>query len=109
MSSWELESAIVEHPSISNVAVHGVPSSMTEDDIKACIVTTGVVDPEELFEFFRSVLPYYAIPRYVEFMEELPTNPQGRIMKYQLRAARNGPDVWDFEEMGYVVTREQRR
>jgi crotonobetaine/carnitine-CoA ligase len=109
ISSWELESAIVEHPSISNVAVHAVPSSMTEDDIKACIVATTAVDPEELFEFFRSALPYYAIPRYVEFMEELPTNPQGRIMKYQLRAAIAGPDVWDFENMGFIVTREQRR
>lgn len=35
--------------------------------------------PEELFDFFRTNLPYYAVPRYVEFLDELPVNAMGRV------------------------------
>ena len=110
-SSIELERAIVAHDLIEAVAVHAVASSLTEEDIKACIVVVPGAEliPEELFEFFKSTLPYYAIPRYVEILPELPTNPMGRTLKHKLRDAGNGPATWDFEELGLVVRREDRR
>ena len=111
VSSIELERAIVAHDLIEAVAVHAVASSLTEEDIKACIVVVPGAEliPEELFEFFKSTLPYYAIPRYVEILPELPTNPMGRTLKHKLRDAGNGPATWDFEELGLVVRREDRR
>ena len=72
VSSVQLEAAIVTHPEITEAAVLAVSSEMTEDDIKVCLVTTGTVSPEELFEFFREKLPYFAIPRYVEVVDALP-------------------------------------
>jgi len=109
VSTLEVEAAIMTHPAVVDVAVHAVPAE-TEDDIKACVVTDGSrPSPEELFDFFREKLPYYAIPRYVEFVDELPRNAVGRVMKFQLREHSLGPDVWDFEKMRLTVDKAARR
>ncbi|WP_329410428.1 AMP-binding protein [Nocardia vinacea] len=111
VSSIELEKAILAHPTVRQVAVHAVASEVTEDDIKACIVLAenAAISPQELFDFFEKSLPYYAIPRYVEVMDQLPENAVSRVQKHILRARGNGPGVWDFEELGMVVRRDHRR
>jgi carnitine-CoA ligase len=102
VSSAELESAISAHPQIEEVAVHAVPSELTEDDIKACIVLArgATVEPGELLEYFRSKLPYFAIPRYVEVLASLPRNALARVMKEQLRERGITPETWDLEKIG---------
>jgi carnitine-CoA ligase len=102
ISSIQLETAIRAHPKVVDVAVHAVASPLTEDDVKACIVLTeGVtITPEELFAFFCDQVPSYAIPRYVEFLDELPRTAVGRIMKYKLRKLPLDERVWDFEQLG---------
>jgi crotonobetaine/carnitine-CoA ligase len=112
VSSQELERAIGGHPKIVEAAVHAVPSPMTEDDIKACVVLANADDaptPAELFDFFKQVLPYFAIPRYVEVVPELPKNATLRVMKHLLRERGVTPGTWDLEAMGFGVTREERR
>jgi crotonobetaine/carnitine-CoA ligase len=111
VSSIELEQAILKHPAIANVAVHAVPSELSEDDIKACIVRVvgETVNPDELFEFFRTSLPYYAVPRYVEFLDELPANVNGRVQKFKLRERGITGSTLDFERLGLVVARSERR
>ena len=110
ISSRELEAAITVHPKIAAVATHGVPSPLGDDDVKAWLVLEpGVsVTPDELMEFFGANLPYFAIPRYVQIVDALPTNALGRVQKFELRAA--GHDgAWDFEALGLVVDKSQRR
>jgi crotonobetaine/carnitine-CoA ligase len=111
VSSLELERAIAGHPLVAQVAVHATPAGVREDDIKACLVLEpgAEVAPEELFEFFRENLPYYAVPRYVEFVGALPTNAVGRVQKHKLRAQWNTSDTIDLQELGLVVAREDRR
>lgn len=111
VSSMELEAALVSHPAIAEVAVHAVPSEFTEDDIKACLVLApgASIHPPAFFEFCKAALPYYAIPRYVEVLDELPKNAVGRVMKYQLRERPTGPDVWDLEALGLSVSKAERR
>ncbi len=111
VSSQELERAIAGHPKIVEAAVHGVPSPMTEDDIKACIVVEqgAEVTPEELFTFFKDVLPYFAIPRYAEIVTELPKNATLRVMKHLLREKGVTPETWDLEDMGFAVAPGERR
>jgi crotonobetaine/carnitine-CoA ligase len=111
VSSVELESAIITHPNIAEAAVHAVPSALTEDDIKACIVLGDGVEltPEAAFEFFRSTLPYFAIPRFVEILDELPRNAVERVMKHLLRDRGVTAETWDFEALGFSVTRSERR
>jgi len=111
VSSLEVEAAIRELPAIADAAILAVPSSMSEDDIKAVLVLEpGTrLEPAELFEAFASALPYYAVPRYVDIVEALPRTPNMKIRKYELRDRGHGPDTWDFESMGFTVSRERRR
>jgi crotonobetaine/carnitine-CoA ligase len=111
VSSLELEAAINRHPKIAAAAVHAVPSELSESDIKACLVLVdrAHTTPQELFAYFAEELPYFAIPRYVEVLQELPINAVGRVMKYQLRERSVTEDTWDLETMGLVVDRAARR
>ncbi len=111
ISSFELEAAIRKHPSIVNVAAFAVPSSVGEDDVKVCILAAneGDLEPEALFAFFGANLPYFAIPRYVEMLAELPVNANGRVMKHILRDAGIQANDWDFENMGFALSKQNRR
>jgi crotonobetaine/carnitine-CoA ligase len=112
VSSMELEAAILRHPGVAEVAVHAVESAATEDDIKACIVPAAgspELTPDELFGFFSEQLPYFAVPRYVELVPELPKNALGRVLKHQLRALGVTPATWDFDKLGLAVDRDRRR
>jgi carnitine-CoA ligase len=111
VSSQELERAIAGYPKIIEAAVHAIPSPMTEDDIKACVVVEPGQDvtPEELFQFFKEVLPYFAIPRYVEVVPELPKNATLRVMKHLLREKGVTPETWDLEALGLAVAPGERR
>jgi carnitine-CoA ligase len=109
ISSFELEQAIDAHPAIAESAAVAVASELGEDDIKACIVADSPIEPAELFDFFKNNLPYFAIPRYVDFLDALPRNGVGRVMKHKLREAGNTAETWDFEAMDLTVAREERR
>ena len=108
VSSLELETAIGRHPQITEVAVCAVPAALGEDDIKACIVWRGAPapDPQSLFEFFTEHLPYFAIPRYVQIRESLPTtDASGRVRKHVLRAEGITSDTWDLESLAHSSAR----
>lgn len=111
VSTLELEIAITAHPKIAEAAAHAVPSEATEDDIKVCLVLQpgNDLDPEELFTFFRETLPYFALPRYVEIVDELPKNAVGRVMKFQLRQRTSTDQVWDLDQLRLSVQRAERR
>jgi crotonobetaine/carnitine-CoA ligase len=110
VSSIELEQAIAAHPGVAQVAVHAVASPLGEDDIKACLVARRghQLQPADLFSFFTANLPYFAVPRYVEVLDALPTNAMGRVLKHELRA-RGLANAWDFEELGLVIAKADRR
>ncbi|MER7274734.1 AMP-binding protein [Dactylosporangium sp. NPDC000244] len=111
VSSVELELAILKHPAIAEVAVHAVPAGVREDEIKACVVLNAGAElgPAELFEYLRQHLPYYAVPRYVEFLGELPKNAVARVLKHRLRDDWNSPQTVDFQALGLVIERSARR
>ncbi len=107
ISSFEMESAILLHPEIEQVAVHAVFSTVGEDDLKVTArrVDGATVTEETLCRWLAERVPYYAVPRYIEFREELPSNPQGRVLKYQLRDEGVTPATWDIEKSGFKPTR----
>ena len=109
ISSFELEQAIDSHPAVVESAVVAVASNLGEDDIKACIVVCSPIEPADLFGFFKSNLPYFAIPRYVDFLDALPRNGVGRVLKHKLRDAGNTTETWDFEAMNLIVAKQERR
>jgi carnitine-CoA ligase len=100
ISSFELEHTFLTHPDIEQVAIHAVPSEVIEDDVKlTAILKPGVTLSEEaLCRWAIDKMPYYAVPRYIEFRADMPRNPQGRILKYILRDEGVTPQTWDIEQ-----------
>ena len=107
ISSFEMESAFANHPDIEEVAVHAVPSDKGEDDVKVtAILKPGAqLTAEALFQWSTNAVPYYALPRYIEFRDTLPKNPQGRILKYQLRDEGKTANTWDLEATDIKVAK----
>ena len=105
ISTFEVETGFRAHPDIADVAVHAVFSDSGEDDVKATVVlkSAGAVTEEMLCRWAIERLPYFTIPRYFEFREDLPRNPVGRVLKYQLRADGCTPTTWDREKAGVQV------
>ena len=66
-------------------------------------------DLEELFSFFRDNLPYFAVPRYVEFVAALPKNAVGRVLKHQLRSDGVNENTIDLQARGFTVSVQDRR
>ncbi|USU17834.1 ATP-dependent acyl-CoA ligase [Paraburkholderia fungorum] len=107
ISSFEMESAFARHPDIAEVAVHAVPSDKGEDDVKVTAILNpgSALTAEALFHWATDAVPYYALPRYIEFRETLPKNPQGRILKYQLRDEGKTAATWDIEATDIKVAK----
>lgn len=100
ISSFEVETAFRAHDAIEDVAAHAVKSDVGEDDLKVtAILKQGAALTEEaLCVWAIDKLPYFAVPRYIEFRRELPRNPVGRVLKYQLRDEGCTPQTWDREK-----------
>jgi crotonobetaine/carnitine-CoA ligase len=107
ISSFEMETTFLAHPDISEVAVHAVHADVTEDDVKvtAVLVPGSTLTEEQLCTWSIEKLPYFAVPRYIEFREELPKNPVGRVLKYALREAGKTARTWDRDAAGISLTR----
>ncbi|MCW2954348.1 MAG: AMP-dependent synthetase and ligase [Conexibacter sp.] len=107
ISSYEVERALLEHPDVSAAAVFAVPSEMAEDEVMAAIVLAdgASADPVALTQHLEPRLAYFAIPRFVEFVAELPLTENGKVRKQVLRDAGVRPSTWDREAAGYVLAR----
>ena len=107
VTAYDVEIALLELPDVLDVAVVAKPASEGEDDIKAYVVTSSeaAIDPVAILQHCAATLPYFAVPRYIELIPELPKTPSGKVLKRELRA-RNGSEAeWDREHAGYTVRR----
>ena len=101
-----METGLRGHPAISDVAVHAVFSDSGEDDVKATIVLKNghSVTEEELCRWAIARLPYFTISTtFPSFAGDLPRNPVGRVLKYQLREEGCTSATWDREKSGLNV------
>lgn len=100
ISSFEMETIFNQHPDIDEAAIHAVPSEFMEDDVKATVVCRAgaKLTEAELTEWAISRVPRFALPRYVEFIDELPKNASGRVLKFQLREKGVTASTWDREK-----------
>lgn len=107
ISSFEVERAINTHPAVLESAAVAIKSELAEDEVKICVVLRpgASLAPEELIRYADERMPYFAVPRYVEFLDALPKTPTERIQKYVLKEAGVTPTTWDREKAGVKVTR----
>jgi long-chain acyl-CoA synthetase len=84
----EVEEALAHHPAVADVAVIGTPDERWGETVKALVVLRdgSSPSPEELVAFARERLAGYKLPRSVEFVDELPRTPSGKVLKRELRA-----------------------
>lgn len=88
---FEVESVLLEHPSVVESAVVASPHPVKGYEVKAFVILNKEhqASPElakELFSFSRSQLAPYKMPRKIEFVEELPKTISGKIKRVELRA-----------------------
>lgn len=107
ISSVEMETTFRAHPDILDLAVHAVPSDVSEDDVKVTLTLRAgaALTEKDLCLWAIDRLPYFAVPRYIEFRDELPRSPVGRILKYELRDQGVTPRTWDRETSGIQLTK----
>jgi crotonobetaine/carnitine-CoA ligase len=110
ISSYEVEQVLLAHPDIEMAAVFPARSELAEDEVMAAIVTrTGTsLSPIELLQFCEPRLPYFALPRFIDFVADLPRTENGKVRKYELRDRGVGPSTWDRDASGYRVKRGAR-
>ena len=107
ISSFEVEKVINTHAKVLESAVFAVPSELGEDEVKANVVLKPgeTLPPEELIHYCDKRMAYFAVPRFLEFVPELPKTPTNRIEKYRLREAGITENTWDREKAGVKVSR----
>lgn len=80
----EVEQAILSHPGVAEVVVLGAPSSFGDDLVRCVIVRAGPCTEDEILEHCRTRIADYKIPSLIEFHDELPKSPTGKILRSEL-------------------------
>jgi 4-hydroxybutyrate---CoA ligase (AMP-forming) len=113
---FEVESAMIEHPSVGEAAVVGVPDPKRHQLVKAYVILKKGYEPSrelalELFQHTMKILAKFKIPRIIEFIPEVPKTISGKIRRIELRERevtrqekKEGPlkheyFYWDFPEL----------
>jgi long-chain acyl-CoA synthetase len=86
----EIEGELVMHPKVADVAVFGIPHDDWGEEIKAVVQTADGVTPDdelttELLDYARSRLAKFKLPKSVDYLPELPRDPNGKLYKRKLR------------------------
>lgn len=105
VSSVEVEREVMAHSDVVHCAVVAVDLAEFEQEVKVFVVRqpSAVLSEEALVKFLIDRLPRYAVPRFVEFVDDMPRTPTGKIRKQELRARPN--ECWDREAAGIEVPR----
>jgi crotonobetaine/carnitine-CoA ligase len=88
ISAFEVERAINGHPAVLESAAYAVPSELEEDELKVAVVLHRGEELQlrEFIRHCRERMPGFMVPRFLEFVDELPRTPTGKIEKHQLRS-----------------------
>jgi acyl-coenzyme A synthetase/AMP-(fatty) acid ligase len=90
LSPQEIENAVIRHPKVAEVAVVGVPDPTIGNRVAAFVVPVEGAEPsdalrEDIIEFTRGQIAAYKVPKDVEFIDAIPKNPVGKILRRELR------------------------
>jgi acyl-CoA synthetase (AMP-forming)/AMP-acid ligase II len=93
ISPGEIEATLDEHPKVEESAIIGVPDPDWGEVIKAIIVPRNgeAIEPQEIIDYAKARLASYKAPAYFAFVDELPRNPMGKVLKTELRKLYGKP------------------
>ncbi|GAA1204773.1 acyl-CoA synthetase [Prauserella alba] len=92
VASREVEDALYTHPSVGEVAVVGLPDEKWIEAVTAVVVPKddGLPDEDELTQWVKDRLSAFKVPKQVHFVDDLPRNASGKILKRELRDRFSG-------------------
>jgi acyl-CoA synthetase (AMP-forming)/AMP-acid ligase II len=87
ISSMEIEEVLHRHPAVLEASVIGAPHPVLGETVMAVVVKKPnfSLSEEELIEFCKGNLEPFKVPTRVEFVDELPRNPGGKVLKRELK------------------------
>jgi crotonobetaine/carnitine-CoA ligase len=96
ISSYEVERAVNEHPSVAESAAVAVPSELGEDEVMIVVVVRDGAEltPQELVAFCEQRIARFMVPRFVRFVAALPKTGTERVRKFMLRE-QGAAEAWD--------------
>jgi crotonobetaine/carnitine-CoA ligase len=99
ISSFEVEQVLLSHPDVGTAAVFPVPSELAEEEVMAAIVRRpgSKLSENTLTDYCRPRLASFAVPRFIEFVDALPTTENGKVQKYKLRDRGVTARTWDSQ------------
>lgn len=107
VSSWEVEQVILSHTAIEACAAYPVPSELGEDEVAVAVkLKSGArFDELELIKYVETRLAYFAVPRYLRVIDEMPLTENGKVKKVVLRSDGIVEGMWDLDRSGYKIKR----
>ncbi|MHA2391377.1 MAG: AMP-binding protein [Promethearchaeota archaeon] len=112
IAAWSIERAINEYPKVLESAAYGIKGHQVgedyaEDEVMVAVVLqpNETMTAEELLDYLQDKLAYFQIPRFIDFVEELPKSKVHRIMKRFLKERGVLETTFDREKAGYEVKR----
>lgn len=107
ISSFEVEQVLLSHPEVAEAAVFPVRSELAEDEVMAAIVKVpgSTLTELGLVRHCESRLAYFAVPRFIDFVDALPLTENGKVQKFKLRERGVSEKTWDREAAGVALPR----
>jgi len=104
VSPFEVESALLEHPAVSESAVVAKPDEINMEVVKAFISLKQGYEPDadlelDIMNFVRKRLSSIAMPQEIEYMDKLPKTRSGKIMRRLLHAREWGEEIGDISTL----------
>ena len=90
VATREVEDALYSHPAVAEAAVIGVPHPRWIEAIAAVVVRKSDVEAQELIAHCRAQLSAQKVPKEIHFVDALPRNASGKLLKRQLREVYGG-------------------
>jgi crotonobetaine/carnitine-CoA ligase len=108
IAPYSIERVINLHDKVLESAAYGVKSELGEDEVMVSVVLkpNETMTPEELLNYCQGKMAYFMIPRYIDFVKELPKSEVHRVMKRFLKERGITETTYDREKAGYEIKRD---